>query len=147
MRLLGRPTPALPCTTPLIPSPLLTPGSLPDGKADRERVAVGVPALLLGVDVVLSTLDSRAADLGVTLPFARAALIGVVFPLTLGVGGSERMFDGVRVAVGLGLVTLLLPATRGVIGVRAFRFDETDGFSGRWTFADRSDDIGVMIPP
>lgn len=131
-----------------MPTPLLTPGPFAATTADRGWVAVGVPELLLGVEGVLSTLDTRADDLGVTLPLARAALIGVVVPFTLGVGGSDRIFDGVRVAVGLGLAgALLVPATRGVIGGRGVRLDGTDGFSGRWTFVDRSDDIGVVVPP
>ena len=87
---------------------------------------------------MLSTLDVRAEDRGVTLPVASALLTGVLVCCTLGVGGSDLTVDA---GDGLGAVDFVegvaLPASRGVSGVRACRCDASAGFNG----LDRSEDI------
>lgn len=110
----------------------------------------GAPEVLLpgtGVDVVLSTLEDRADDRGVTLPFVLLLLTGVFVCFTRGVGGSDRIDGDPRGAVGFPFAIMLpTAATLGVTGGRALlRFDATDGFNGRLGLLDRSVDIGNHI--
>lgn len=99
-----------------------------------------------GEPCALSTLEDRADERGVILPFASTTLTGVLVALARGVGGSDLAAD-----VGLGVADLVdgvaLAATRGVSGVRGVRFDASEGLRGRVVLLDRSTDIIVQPLP
>lgn len=101
-------------------------------------------SLCRGELVALPGLDIRAADRGVTLPFASTSLSGAIACFAFGVGGSDRTVGVDRGPDDFaGGVALPLTATRGAIGVRAVRVDASDGFSGLLVLVDRIDSEAI----
>lgn len=123
----------------------LTPGALKLETTEPLRSAppLLVPTALLGRTLGVSskgpaeprdpsTLDLRIEERGVTCALPVATLLGVCscFPRAVTRAGSDRNeVDDVLLASGLDC-GVVLPATRGVIGVRADRFEARVGLKG-----------------
>lgn len=108
-----------------------------------NRVVLGVSSCV-GVPCELSTLDFRAKDRGVILPFGGVSL-RVSSCLTRGVTlGGALTADGVLEVVGRvdGEDAAIM---RGVSGVRATRVDASVGFSGLPVLLRSAMTVGVMV--
>ena len=114
--------------------------------ADFDRAVLGASFACLGEAFALSVLEARADERGVTFVFVRTSWPGVLVCLPLGVAGSDLIVGVGREPVDfVGGVAIPFPATRGVIGVRAVRFDASDGLIGRLVLVVRSEAIEPIV--